>query len=305
MLATIILDSFDKDEPVEIARALDDLCSPDECYGFASACIYAFWSLPGQDLLYVGLARDVARRFRQHTGLIDCDTACCKRQQIEQYFQTNQRLGYSIIVQSTLDQPVSEKDQRELAELYDEEFAADVAGFIEGEENIIAAEGFVLELHRRLGDRLPPWNKKHGSERGQRQRSLSPGADVLRVMEEVIRTGKMPDQFEGRGEETALPYDLLLNITGYELSDLNAKSTLRQLVSDVVAEGHEEFLHGVRMLMISRRITLTKGLQVQLQKNPFARDRVDAMRVDGYMRQTPVIPGMVAGPRQPPLTTEI
>src|SRR6516164_5814339 len=121
MLATIILDSFARDEPAEIASALDDLCSPDDNYGFASACIYAFWSLPGQDLLYVGLAREVARRFRQHTGLIDCDPACCKRRQIEQYYQTNQRLGYSIIVQSFLDQSVSEKDRRELAELYDEE----------------------------------------------------------------------------------------------------------------------------------------------------------------------------------------
>jgi hypothetical protein len=300
MLATSILDSFTKDEPAVIASALDELCSPDDSYGFASACIYAFWSLPGQDLLYVGLARDVARRFRQHTGLLDCDPADCKRRQIEQYFQTNQRLGYSIIVQSRLDQPVSNSARRELAELYDEEFAADVAGFIAGEENIIAAEGFVLELHRRLGDRLPPWNKKHGSELGQRQRSLFPDGGVLRTMEQLIRTGRMPDQGEGQGEDAGLPYDLLLNITGYELSDLNAKSTLRQLASDAVAEGHEEFLHGVRMFMVSRGMSFHDGLQVQLGRNPVARQRVEVLRADGYLRRTLAIPGLVTGPWQQP-----
>src|SRR5688572_16044246 len=111
MLATIILDSFTKVEAREIAQALDTLCSPEDAYGFASACIYSFWSIPEREVLYVGLARDVAVRFRKHVGLTECNLASCKRQEINAYFESHDRLGYSIVVQSPLDQPITKSER--------------------------------------------------------------------------------------------------------------------------------------------------------------------------------------------------
>lgn len=292
MLATIILDSFSKGEANEIAKALDMICAPDDNYGFASACIYAFWGLPGRDVLYIGLARDVARRFRQHTGLLSCDPACCKREKLDDYFQGHDRLGYSIIVQSSLDQPATQEDREQLAELYDDAFAAQVADFIEGEENITVAEGFLLELHRQLGDRLPPWNEQHGAKRGHRQRGLVPQKDKIDMAVEIIRTGMSPEQIEREWAKRGSSYELLLNLTGYELSDLNARSTLRQIASDPTVEGHEEFLHGVRMYMVSRGASFKEGLECQLKDNPYAMTRVEDMRADGYMHRTPAVLGV-------------
>lgn len=292
MLATIILDSFMKSEAPEIAEALDMICSPEDNYGFASACIYAFWSVPERDVLYIGLARDVAMRFRQHTGLRACDPACCKREQIDAYFKAHSRLGYSIMVQSPLDQPVTETEREELAELYDEAFAADVADYFPGEENVIVAEGFLLELHRQLGDRLPPWNKIHGAERGRQRRPLSEHREQMRVMVEMVRTGKQPGEIVREMAGQGPPYELLLNLTGYELSDLNAKSTLRLIASDATVEGHEEFLHGVRLHMLLHGTTFDDSIRFQLRHNPYAPARVEAMRQDGYLHRTPVIPGL-------------
>ena len=86
MLATIILDAFQKDECRSIADALDVICSPDDTYGFASACVYAFWSVPERELLYIGLARNISHRFQQHTRLITCEPNSCKSKEIETYF---------------------------------------------------------------------------------------------------------------------------------------------------------------------------------------------------------------------------
>jgi hypothetical protein len=305
MLATIILDSFSTGEAKEIAQALDTICAPGDNYGFASACIYAFWSLPERDVLYIGLARDVVKRFRQHTGLLSCEPACCKREKVDHYFQGHARLGYSIIVQSALDQPASEEDRAELAELQDDAFTVQVTDFIEGEDNIVVAEGFLLELHRQLGDRLPPWNEQHGSKRGHHQRGLFPGKDKIDMAVEIVRTGKSPSQIESEWTKRGPSYDLLLNLTGYELSDLNAKSTLRQIASDPTVEGHEEFLHGVRMYMVARGASFKDGLEFQLNHNPYARTRVEAMRADGYMRRTPLIPCSASGGRQAPLATDL
>src|SRR5262245_6822924 len=120
MLATIILDTFAQHEASEIAASLDDLCSPDDNYGFASAGVYAFWSVPERQILYIGLASKLGDRFRQHTGLAACDAKCCKRLQIADYFKNTKRLGYSIFVQSPMEQPPTKETVAELSDLYGE-----------------------------------------------------------------------------------------------------------------------------------------------------------------------------------------
>lgn len=155
MLATIIIDSFTLGEAAQIADALDMLCAPDDTYGFASVGIYSFWSIPERDILYVGLAGDLRQRFRQHTGLISCDPDCCKRREIEEYFRDRPRLGYSVMVQSPMDQPPSAGELESLAENYDDAFA-DATDLFGGGENAAVAGGWSSTCTRSSGAESRP-----------------------------------------------------------------------------------------------------------------------------------------------------
>ncbi|WP_268056013.1 hypothetical protein [Clostridium estertheticum] len=42
MFGTVIIDEYKKDEKEQIANTLDDLCSPKDMYGWASAGVYCF-----------------------------------------------------------------------------------------------------------------------------------------------------------------------------------------------------------------------------------------------------------------------
>ena len=70
---------------VELANAIDDLCSPNDNYGWASAGIYCFWDYYAEAILYIGLASDLAVRFKQHNGIIPLESGS-KQKQIEEYF---------------------------------------------------------------------------------------------------------------------------------------------------------------------------------------------------------------------------
>ncbi len=43
MFGTVIIDAYRKEEILEMANAIDDLCSPTDNCGWASAGIYCFW----------------------------------------------------------------------------------------------------------------------------------------------------------------------------------------------------------------------------------------------------------------------
>lgn len=69
MFGTVIIDAYRKEEALEMANAIDDLCSPTDNYGWASAGIYCFWDYYAEVVLYMGLAGDLAERFKQHNGI--------------------------------------------------------------------------------------------------------------------------------------------------------------------------------------------------------------------------------------------
>lgn len=70
MFGTVIIDAYRKEEALEIADAIDDLCSPTDNYGWASARIYCFWDYYAEAVLYIGLAGNLAERFKQHNGIL-------------------------------------------------------------------------------------------------------------------------------------------------------------------------------------------------------------------------------------------
>jgi len=99
MLATIILDAYKQTETYEMAEAIKGITYLD-CW--SSAGIYCFWNYYTKEVLYVGSSNDLFERFKQHNGLIKCNPRACKRKYIQEYFQNNEKLGYTIMLQSAL-----------------------------------------------------------------------------------------------------------------------------------------------------------------------------------------------------------
>ena len=58
MLATIISDVYTIDERSDVANAIDDLCSPNDAYGWSSCGVYGFWEPMAKDAIYLGLTGD-------------------------------------------------------------------------------------------------------------------------------------------------------------------------------------------------------------------------------------------------------
>lgn len=57
MLVTVIRERFRFDERANIAAALEEICSPNDNIGWASAGVYCFWNTRTGQPLYLGLAR--------------------------------------------------------------------------------------------------------------------------------------------------------------------------------------------------------------------------------------------------------
>lgn len=291
MLATIIIDSFTKAEVGEIAAALDELCSPMDDYAFSSAAIYSFWSVPEQEILYIGLAKDVTQRFKQHTGLVACDPACCKSRELADYFSTKDRIGYSVIVQSTMCSPLTKDDEETIRKALDDDAATvDVRDIFEAEENIAVAEGMLIELFEQLDDRLPKWNKIRGAERGRQQRSFYSLSSRMKAIQGKLAGKSLEEIEEEINAET--PYELLLSLEGSELSQLNARATLREIADNATFCEHELLLHGIRMGIVSLNSSFEQALDTQLTFNEFAKGRVDQMKEDGYWERKVSIPGL-------------
>lgn len=80
-----------------IKQSIEDLCLPNDNYGWASA-EYIVFGIIMRKLCYIGLVGDLAERFRQHNGILPIKEGS-KQKKIGEYFSKNERLGYTIFVQ--------------------------------------------------------------------------------------------------------------------------------------------------------------------------------------------------------------
>lgn len=218
ILRTIILQPYKKIERRKVVDALDELCSPKDNYGWASAGIYVYWNYYTNEVLYIGLAVDLTERFKQHNGFYpSIDKNTCKYEQIEEYFKHNEKLGFSIIVQSPLSQPVTSKLKREYKE-FTEQFSP-IESYIgdEGLKAIKYQEGVLIEVFKQKNGKIPQWNKMNGSISGQNS--------VRPVDYETIKV------ISNRKDNISL-----------------SKSSLFELAESPTLERYENFLHGVRTL---------------------------------------------------------
>jgi hypothetical protein len=147
MLGTVMLESYLKDDAREVWAALRDLC-PRKGWAWAPAGIYCYWQPKSREVLYLGLASDLAQRFAQHNGLI-AHRRGNKSAQIAAYFEQNDRLGFSVVVQSAA---VMAVDRNAIDSAHD---------------TIRTGEGQLLEAYRSSYGRYPTWNAMGGAVTGQ------------------------------------------------------------------------------------------------------------------------------------------
>ena len=232
MFGTIIMDAYRKEEALQMAEAIDDLCSPNDSYGWASAGIYCFWDYYAQEVLYIGLAGDLSERFKQHNGILPIKDGS-KQKKIEEYFSRNDRLGYTIFVQSPLSQPLVHRNKRMYGE-FAEQNHAPVEDMLseQGKDDIKIVEGILIEAYHRKFGHFPPWNKIGGSITGQ-----------------------------GRVQENNINIVLsFCNPDSYNVNPLLSRSTIRELSSHSDWAWYENYLHAVRMNMLMLGIEYEESL---------------------------------------------
>lgn len=233
MFGTVIIDAYKKNETIQIAEALDDLCSPNDNYGWASAGIYCFWDYYNHKVFYMGLASDLCDRFKQHNGILPIRDECCKKKYIDDYFMSNEKLGYTIFVQSPLSQPLTHRN-KSTYEKFAKQENAPIEDMLseQGRDDIKRVEGILIESYRRAYGELPPWNRVGGSIEGQSR--------VMPNNINIVRSFCNPEQ--------------------YELNPIVSRSTLRELSNNPEYAAYENFLHAARMYMLMFGMEYTDAL---------------------------------------------
>ena len=250
MLATIIIEYYRSSEMTEISECLDDICSPYDNYGWASTGIYCFWDVYTKEILYIGLAVDLAQRFRQHNGLLKMNSASCKYEYIKNYFNDNEYLGYTIFVQSPLSQPIMNKilskHNRDDVDFVEAAYKLqDELGYKE----VRLIEGNLIESHKRINGNKPKWNKIGGSIEGQKY--IYSGEKLLELF-------------------TLKKDDFIV-----------ARSSLREISSNPTYETYENFLHSIRINIFRFGI----GYDEEFYKNYYDVNTRDRIILDKYHKK--------------------
>lgn len=252
MFGTIIIDAYKKDEKEQIANALDDLCSPCDTYGWASAGIYCFWDYYSKEILYIGLAADLCDRFKQHNGIIIIDDNSCKKKQIDLYFNQKEKLGYSIFVQSPLSQPITHRNEKEYRKMLGTEFSREDYVGQEGQDHIKQVEGILIEAYRKANGDFPLWNRMGGSLYGQQVASIG-------------------------------NYEIVKSFNDFEPNPLVSRYSLRELSKNPMYEGFESYLHAVRMSVLMSGMTFGNALEFYNKADPI--NRYQQMIDNGYFKK--------------------
>lgn len=218
LFGTIIRDVFCEDEFGDVEGALEELCSPNDSYGWSSAGVYAFWDTTSRELLYIGLASDLPNRFRQHSRSQRGRRVGSKNDDLTRHLSNHDKVGYTIFVQSTVSQPVVSRTRlnRSIAlSAYD----GDDSVFVDQEQHqivdIAALEGKLLAAHDDSLGAKPPWNRIGGNQ-------------------------------SSRNQPTSFTRGTLDVISGVASSLLVARESLREIADNPTAAANEVFLHAAR-----------------------------------------------------------
>ena len=262
MFGTIIMDSYKVDETELMAENIDEICSPLDTVGWASAGVYSFWDYYTKEILYVGLASDLYIRFKQHNGLHPIDENACKIRQIQNYFEGHERLGYSILVQSPLSQPIVHRNESRYRKFLDAPRGMPIPNYAgeEGLEHIRQAEGQLIESYKLVTGDVPPWNKIGGDVFSRRYASENNYLYVVKAFS-----------------------------SGTTDNYLISRSTLRELAENATFEWFEVQLHGLRMMMLTMGMTFEETVKLQLKFNPYFEDQWNRIVETKYLNKELII----------------
>lgn len=259
MFGTVIIDAYRKEETQELAEAIEDLCSPNDNYGWASAGIYCFWDYYAESVLYIGLAGDLAERFKQHNGILPIKEGS-KQKKIEEYFSKNERLGYTIFVQSPLSQPAVHRNKI-LYERFARQQNAPVEDMLseQGRDDIKKAEGILIESFRKKYGHLPPWNNIGGSVVGQNS--------VMENNINIVKSFCTPDD--------------------YAINPIVSRSTIRELSQNPEWAWYENYLHGARMNLLMIGMEYKDAMDL-INRNDTT-GTYERMKETGYLKKRLVV----------------
>lgn len=256
MFGTIILDAYRKDEVHSFSEKIEEICSPLDTVGWASAGIYSFWNYDSKEILYIGLASDLNIRFQQHNGLLPIANNACKYKQIQEYFKTHEKLGYTILVQSTLSQPIVHRNEKMYRVFLNKPKGVPIENYAgeEGLENIRRAEGQLIEAYKMVIGTIPPWNKIGGDVQGRKSATKGNFLQIVKAFSEE-----------------------------YTKNYLVSRSSLRELAENPTYEWFELQLHGLRMLMLNMRMSFDEAIKAQLSLNPYFEDNWNRIMDTNYL----------------------
>ena len=259
MFGTVIIDAYRKEETQELAEAIEDLCSPNDNYGWASAGIYCFWDYYAESVLYIGLAGDLAERFKQHNGILPIKEGS-KQKKIEEYISKNERLGYTIFVQSPLSQPAVHRNKI-LYERFARQQNAPVEDMLseQGRDDIKKAEGILIESFRKKYGHLTPWTNIGGSVVGQNS--------VMENNINIVKSFCTPDD--------------------YAINPIVSRSTIRELSQNPEWAWYENYLHGARMNLLMIGMEYKDAMDL-INRNDTT-GTYERMKETGYLKKRLVV----------------
>ncbi|EFI67585.1 hypothetical protein BFZC1_15520 [Lysinibacillus fusiformis ZC1] len=252
MFGTIIQNVYSKTGVSDIIEALDELCSPDDSYGWASAGIYSFWDYETKEILYIGLAVNLSKRFQQHNGIIKMDENGCKYKKIEEYFSKKDKLGYSVFLQSPLHQPVTADNFTSWFKYNPDEVTLKSLNNEQPKSDLKRVEGILIESFKRKHGKLPKWNNVGGSIAGQLRAS------------------------DGN-------YAIVEAFSTPQYSVLVSRCTLKELSTSPTYTQYESILHTIRTYMLIFGMTFENALTLVCKFDPL--NTFDRILYSNYLQK--------------------
>lgn len=252
MFGTIILDAYSVDEVKNMSSFIDEICSPLDNYGWSSAGIYCFWNYYTKEILYIGLASNLSERFMQHNGLRSIKGSSNKYQLIQDYFSIYHKIGYTMLVQSPLSQPLVQHNKR----LYTEDFNVSEDNYIGNEalEYIRTVEGQLLESYLEYNGAYPAWNLIGGDVYSRQYASPGNYSQIIKSFS-----------------------------SGDFKNPIVSKSTLRELATNPTFLHFEIQLHGLRMMMLSLGMSYNEVVNLYTSSDPRFKKILKRMKDEGYV----------------------
>jgi hypothetical protein len=160
MLCTVIHDAYTQDERAEVRDALTRMLSPGQP-DWSPRGVYCYWDRTTHEILYLGLAGELPERFAHHNGLVSHGGGN-KRTEINDYFSRNERLGFTILIQS---KAIGLMEQ---IQKLDPTMGATAA------RTMAVGEGQLIETYRLVYGKRPAWNRRGGAAAGKRYAKPAP-----------------------------------------------------------------------------------------------------------------------------------